>query len=289
MTDKISIPCGGKVNLYLKVERRRPDGFHDIRTVFLPFHSPADTISISFAARPGIEVESDFPGLPSGTANLAGKAAERFFEAADIKPAISIRIEKRLPVAGGVGGGSANSGRVLRALNEHYKVFDETTLLGIAAEIGSDVPFFLCEGTAVAAGRGEELEYRGRHDVPLVLAAPGFPITAKWAYQHVDPKLIAPSPAGTTEKIISALDAGDMETLAGLMENDLAPAIEEKCPIYWVLRETVEKHGALRAMISGSGSSMLALTRDHEQAKELAKSMATEMPDIPFYVLGGQR
>lgn len=278
--------CGGKVNLFLKVERLREDSFHDIATLFCPFSFPADTISINYDAAPGIRVRSDDPALPVDGANLAGRAAAKFAEKAQIAPHWDIFIEKELPVAAGVGGGSANAGKVLALLNKHYNALSENDLNAIASGLGSDVPFFLQNNAMIGRSRGEVLEKVPEFPLPpLLLVNPGFPVSARYAYTHIPDKLRCPDRENRLGKLIDALFSVDYQAAAKYMLNDLEYSLFEKFPLLSSLREKLASYGALKVIVSGSGSSLVALFPDREALTGAQKKFTSEFPMLRSWII----
>ncbi len=274
VSSKESFLCGGKVNLFLKTERLNADGFHSILTLFLPFDDPADRLEIDFDAAPGIALACDAQNVPCDEKNLVWRAAQRYADAAQISPHWSIKLYKELPVAAGVGGGSADAGATLAMLESHYALLGKEKLAAIALSLGSDVPFFLQNSAAWATGRGEILHPIKKFPFPpLVLVNPGFPVSAKWAYTHLAPERRAPAEKEIINRIVDALTQKDYLRAAALLHNDLEYALFDKFPVLNVLRSQLEKLGALRVLVSGSGSSVFALMRDHETAENVAAKM----------------
>ena len=272
---------GCKLNYFLKVTGKRADGYHNISTLFHHLPVPSDTIDLQLDTDNGISVSCDRPDLPQDLENLAGKAAQAYAGAAGISPCWKIFIRKGVPSAAGLGGGSADAGCVLRMLEEHYQALGREKLVDIAAGIGADVPFFLEPGLVQAEGIGEKMT---RFDTPvrrpeLLIVNPGFPVSARWAYCHLAQYRIGEDTHNTPQEIVRALQAGDTEKLACLMHNDLEYALFDKFPLLEVLRIHLKEQNALRVMVSGSGSSLIALFPDAasrksgaEAVKELLKS-----------------
>lgn len=271
----ISKSAGGcKINWFLKVTGKRPDGYHTLVTLlqYLPF--PSDEIELDFSAAPGIRVDCG-EGLPQDLDNLAGRAALAYARAAELEPAWHITIRKQVPAAAGLGGGSADAGAVLRLLSRHYGRLDEKALLSLAAKLGADVPFFLAPGLVKAEGIGEKmtpLPPPGR--LPEILIVfPGFPVSAKWAYTRLAPERFSPVPSGVPERLADALMRGDAAEIGELMHNDLEYALFEKFPLLGVLREELLGLGAVRVMVSGSGSSLFAIFREPGEKHRAAEKM----------------
>ena len=267
-----------KVNLSLAVTARRPDGYHDLDSLFYPFREPSDEITLEDTPEDaGITIRCDAPGVPlEPEKNLCGKAVFAYCKAAGIPlPGLVIRLKKNIPVAAGMGGGSADGATVLRLLQDKYGALTEPQLDDAAFSLGADVPFFLTPRPSYVTGAGEHRgPVEGLPDrLPLLLAAPQFPVSAAWAYQHMDlAKAVANPPR--THELIEALRARDYRSAAGLMRNDLEHALFVKYPLLVLLRDFLLAHGALRAMISGSGPTILALFPD-DAAAQGAYALAT--------------
>lgn len=257
----LSIASRSKINLYLKTLRRRPDRYHEIETLFLPLDAPADRITLDFVDAPGIRVGSSTPGLPENLENLAGRAALAYSDMAGIPAAWSIRIEKAIPVAAGMGGGSSNAAAVLRLLNDHYGKLSEKDLAALAVTLGADVPFFLQDRPAIATGIGEIFRYpTGELTAPpLLLVNPRFPVSSKWAYCNIAPDRIGTDRSGKLERLVEALRNNDPKGVADNLHNDLAAALYRKFPLLSILRDFMLEHGALNAEITGSGPTLFAV------------------------------
>ncbi len=259
-----------KVNLFLAVTGRRPDGYHELDTVFFPLKSPADEISLHFREDKSgmIEIRTDEPGVPTDPArNLCGKAATAYFRKAAVlsSPGVEIRLRKSVPVAAGMGGGSSDAAAVLLLLQERFHALDENDLKEVALSLGADVPFFLNPAPARARGIGERLErIEGAPDaLPLLIAAPSFPVSAVWAYKHMNlSKALATPP--NAERLIRALIDGDLPALADCMRNDLQDALFAKFPLLSRMRDELNEFGALKTMITGSGPTLFSLFPDRD-------------------------
>ena len=265
-----------KVNLTLAVTARRPDGYHDLDSLFYPFRAPSDEIGIEDAPS-GVAIVCDDPGVPTEPEkNLCGKAVFAYCKAAGMPlPGLTIRLKKNIPVAAGMGGGSADGATVLRLLQDKYGALTAAQLEEAAFSLGADVPFFLNPRPSYVTGAGEHhVPVEGLPErLPILLAAPQFPVSAAWAYGHMDlAKAVSEPPA--THDLIEALRSRDYESAAQFMRNDLEHALFVKYPLLVLLRTFLLEHGALRAMISGSGPTMLALFRN-DAAAQAAYAHAT--------------
>lgn len=248
-----------KINLYLDVMGRRSNGYHEIATVFMPLAAPVDVITLTAGSPGELDVTCGHPGVPAGPENLCWKAATAFAQEARLEPAWRLSIEKRIPVAAGLGGGSSDAAAVLLALDGLYPgAVQSGRLAGLAARLGADVPFFLHPEPALGRGIGEILSpvTCGRR-LELVLANPGFPVPAAWAYAH---RGRVPVPAAPPlEDMLAALTGGHAAAVAALTYNALEYAVLDKFPFVRLLCEALLEQGCLCAHVSGSGPTVFGL------------------------------
>ncbi|MCX6841311.1 MAG: 4-(cytidine 5'-diphospho)-2-C-methyl-D-erythritol kinase [candidate division WOR-3 bacterium] len=262
--DKLVLSAPAKINLGLWVGGKRADGFHDIVTIIAPVEL-ADTVTIR-RARTGIEVSCDSVEVPSGPGNLAHKAAAAFMEAARINAGCRIRIRKRIPVGGGLGGGSSDAATVLSGLNRLFgSPLSPRRLRLIGASLGSDVPAFLANGPCIARGRGEKLRRIRLPRLDVILCLPGHPVPTAWAYAELDRRR-GPG-QGLTRPVISpkilraAIRRNEPEKVAAQLRNSFEPAVFRRHPALGLAKELLLRHGALAASLSGSGSTVYGLVQ----------------------------
>lgn len=266
-------PC--KVNLLLNILGRRPDGFHALETIFHPVHL-CDRLTFARRAA-GIQLTCSDPSLPTDAGNLVHRAAAAFLSAAEITDGVSIHLEKRIPLAAGLGGGSGNAATTLLGLNE---LFDQplpaAKLAELAAALGSDVNFFLQDKPAFAHGRGEIIEsldfFPALRGASFFLIHPGFGISTPWAYQN-----LARFPAaqngtpGRARHLIKLLEAGDLAVAGPEFYNSLeAPALD-KYPVLKLYQEFLRSQGAAATLMSGSGSTTFAIFREPAAAEAVVE------------------
>ena len=266
-----------KINPFLRVTGRRADNYHTLETVFLPLAAPSDTLEIDFDAASGIALDSG-RGVPNGMGNLVCRAAARYAAAAGLTPRWRFRLEKRVPVAAGLGGGSADAAAALRRLEAHFGVLGGEKLRMLALELGADVPFFLDPRPAVGRGIGEELTtMKPAKALPLLLVDPGFPVSSKWAYCRFDRCGAEPSP-GTLKGMLAGLESGDVEQVARNVRNDLAPALWRKFPVLTLIRNELTARGALAVEVSGSGPALFAVMPEFSSARGAAADLEKNFP-----------
>jgi 4-diphosphocytidyl-2-C-methyl-D-erythritol kinase len=258
-TGSVTVRAPGKLNLYLAVGDRRDDGYHELTTVFHAV-SLVDEVTVRNADVLSLELSGEGAGqLPADERNLAWQAAELMADHVGRAPDVSIVIDKSIPVAGGMGGGSADAAAVLVAMNALWELgVPRRDLHTLAAKLGSDVPFALHGGTALGTGRGEELATvlaRNTFHWVLAFAQGGLSTPAvfteldrlRLSEQGTSPRLDEPGP------LLAALAAGDPEQLAPLLGNELqAAALSMDPALHRVLHAGVEA-GALAGIVSGSG------------------------------------
>jgi len=264
-------PC--KVNLLLNILGLRPDGFHELETVLHPV-KVHDTLRFTRAGQ-CVELTCSEKALPTDSNNLVHRAASGFLEAAGAREGIRIHLEKKIPLAAGLGGGSGNAATTLLGLNELFgSPLAAGQLQDIAARLGSDIPFFLHGQPALATGRGERIEalapFPALDGAVFLLINPGFGIATAWAY-----KQLARFPAaqngqpGRAEKLIKLLRTVDLAEAGREFYNALeAPALE-KYPLLALFQEFLRAQGVTATRMSGSGSTTFAIVRGESEARKL--------------------
>lgn len=257
-----------KINLGLKVLRRRPDGYHEIRSIMQSVDL-ADVLHFYPAAVDEFSCSDET--LPTGPDNLVWRARQLFASRCDqtLRP-FHIHLEKHIPTGAGLGGGSADAAAVLRALNElHDTPFELQALEEMAAQLGSDVPFLITGGTALVRGRGEILEpLQWRGEVWYTLVYPNVEVSTAWAYGQVTPGLTAPS---SYTKFIDLLSGGYVEgaALFPLLENDFQGPVERTYPSVAHMGSYFDQAGALAHSMSGSGSTVYGIFDDRNAAQKV--------------------
>lgn len=272
----VELSSCGKINLYLKVDGKRPDGYHEIETLFWPLEKPKDKIIVEdLPTGQGIVLESSDKSIPCDSRNLCWKAAELYSKEAGISPGWKICLEKNIPVAAGLGGGSGNAAVVLEALNRKHKMLSDKKLSELALKIGADVPFFLNPVPSIAKGVGEKLVPLSCAEIelPLLIASPMFPVSAAWAYRNLDVSGVRPE---SPEKLIEALQNKDLRKTASLIFNDLAAALYNKFPILQMMKKSLLDSGSIGAEISGSGPTMFGIYEDFSKLDSAKKLLAEE-------------
>jgi 4-diphosphocytidyl-2-C-methyl-D-erythritol kinase len=275
---RVRLKSYAKVNLGLEVLAVRTDGFHELRTLFQSVNL-ADDLEVEVGPPGGVKVACAHPLVPRDGTNLARRAAEELLRYAGRTEGVRIAIEKRIPVGGGLGGGSGNAAAVLLALDRLLGLrLGLAGLLPLARRLGADVPFFLYGGTALGLGRGDEIyPLRRQIDAHVVLVFPGEAVSTAAVFRRVDSRL-TPRENGTT---IFRFVSSDLEGLPayGILTNELEEAALEEAP---VLRDQVKairgllvREGAELAVLSGSGSTYFGLFTSGPRARRARTALAS--------------
>jgi 4-diphosphocytidyl-2-C-methyl-D-erythritol kinase len=248
-----------KINLSLRVLEKRPDGYHNIESVMQSI-SLYDLVTLS-PMPSGIQVICDHPKVPPGSDNLAYKAAELFFRTQNTGiEGVKIVIQKNIPIAAGLAGGSADAAAVLYGLNRMTNQMSNEGLLSLGSQIGSDVPFCLTGGTCLVEGRGEVVtKQEPWPETYFVLVCPDIHVSAKWAYEAFDEmRLNVPEEINPHTKYFGV----------GI-KNDLEPAVVSRHEIVAEMKEKLVRLGCSEAQMSGSGPSVFGTVRNKNKAEEI--------------------
>jgi len=282
------IRCPAKINLFLEVLGKREDGYHELDTVMHGIDL-CDTVGVEVNANGGrdnrIALTCTDPSLPTDGCNIAFRAADAFLRRYRITGAdIGIHIEKRIPVAAGLAGGSADCAGVLIALADLFGITDREDLLMLGASLGADVPFCMTCGCAKASGIGDILE-RVRPLTPewtLAVAKGGETVSTAQAYAEIDS--LPEREYRSSERLVSSLGNGDVCSLPDLMFNRFEEIYEKKIPQIARAKHIMLRCGAIAAMMSGSGPSVFGIFADYEEA-ERACSVLSEEGCLTFVCL----
>jgi 4-diphosphocytidyl-2-C-methyl-D-erythritol kinase len=269
-----------KLNLTLDVLGKRPDGYHDIKSVMQAI-SLRDDIEIDIGTGKPWKLLCDKEDIPTDERNLAWKAAKLFFDTTGKDPqGLEIRITKRIPAEAGLGGGSADAAAVLRALNRHYGApFSLPALAELGGQIGSDIPFCVLCGTAMAEGRGEKL--RPLPNVPdciFVVCKPDFSVSTPALYAKIDEKAIAQRPDHRAME--SALLAGDLGAVAQNLCNVFDPIVTEEHLELNYIKSIFNSYGAVGYQMTGSGSAVYCIVENFEYAAVICSMLRENYPQV---------
>lgn len=263
----VKLKSTSKINLGLWIKELRPDGYHNLETIFYESKNLYDEIiiKISDSTKPTLTVNFTDnllnTQIPQET-NLAFKAADLFFKTIDQNKHCEIQIKKNIPTQAGLGGGSSNAASVLKGLNTLFKdTLTEEKLIELGAQIGSDVAFFILGGTCFASGRGEKLEpLKNNLDLNIkVIKDENTSISTKWAYEEIDRRNNIPDYSKNITNIKAALKKNDFELLQKNIFNNFEEIIFKKYPVLMSYKDLLEKEGYTIFGLCGSGSAVFGL------------------------------
>ncbi len=281
----VTVRVPGKVNLQLSVGPKRSDGFHEIATVFQAV-SLCDDVKVTLTdetdrdQRFSIEIKAEHPhGIPTDKSNLAYVAAELMYKKFDLDDALNISINKSIPVAGGMAGGSANAAGVIVALDALFSLgLSRTEMEEIGSEIGSDVPFSIAGGTAIGTGRGEQLTpalARGSYSWVFALSSNGLSTPAVYGECDRLREGMEISSPQVSESLMHALRSADAKALGKALQNDLQPAACSIRPALRLILDVGMDYGALGGIVSGSGPTVAFLAEDEDHALDLVVALTS--------------
>lgn len=267
----VQVWAPAKVNLFLEVLGRRPDGYHELATLMITV-GLFDTLELREAVAGDVSLSCDTPGLSTGPDNLVVRAAALLRSRYEVRQGVAMHLHKRIPMQAGLAGGSSDAAATLAGLNALWRLgLDAGTLARLGADLGSDVSFFFHGPAAWCTGRGEIIEPLtvGR-PLDLVLVCPTQGLSTAAVFRA----LTLPDTAVDGGPVREALRTGDSAALGRLLFNRLEGPAEALCPAVRRVRESLEAKTALGARMSGSGSTVFGLARDGADAMRIARAMA---------------
>jgi len=270
-----------KINLTLDVLGDRPDGYHDIETILhtVELH---DSIILRENGE-GISVRCASPDVPPERQNIVHRAAHLLQETFQVPRGVEIELSKQIPVAAGLGGGSSDAAVTLLGLAQMWKLrLDDRQLMDLGSKIGSDVPFFLIGGAALAMGRGERVRMlRPLPTTWVVIARPTIQITSEWAYKALDHEAVRRRP--NTQRVVQALEAEDPRIVGQLLCNVFEDVVVANHPVVGTLRERMTALRPLGVSLSGTGPAVYAMVENEAAARDIGSGLAT-MPDVEVFL-----
>jgi 4-diphosphocytidyl-2-C-methyl-D-erythritol kinase len=272
----LTLPSFAKLNWTLEVLGKRPDGYHELRTLLQTINL-ADELTFELREQ-GTELQSAHPDLPLDESNLIHRAARLLGEAAGCAKGVRVRINKRLPLAAGLGGGSSNAAVTLLALQRLWQVeLPPPQLFKLAAQLGADVPFFLLGGTCVGVGRGDEVYPTTEMSADYILLVnAGIAVATREVYGSLPPELTNPDRVLKMPiSLRAAYDGmsgiqGRSEKLLPQLANDLEAPVFARHPLLREIKQRLMQAGASGVLMSGSGSTIFALF-DSEATRDVAQ------------------
>lgn len=267
--NRIELKALGKINLGLDVLGRRENGYHDVRMVMQTLYL-YDQITITKKATPGIELKTNLFYLPVDENNLAYRAAKLLMDEFHVKEGVSICLDKHIPVAAGMAGGSSNAAAVLFGINRMFDLgLSQRELMDRGVTLGADVPYCIMRGTVLAEGIGEILTpLPALPKCYVLIAKPPISVSTKLVYEKLDSHEIDNHP--DIDGIIAGLEAQDLNQITSCMGNVLEKVTIEEYPVIEVIKNVMKDEGALNAMMSGSGPTVFGIFNDKHLARKAA-------------------
>ena len=273
--DEISVKALAKINLGLDVVRRREDGYHEVRMIMQTIHL-FDRVQLKKKKEAGITLRTNLSFLPVDEHNLAYRAAAMLREEFDIKEGVEIALEKHIPVAAGMAGGSTDGAAVLYAMNEIFGLgLSRQALMERGVKLGADVPYCIMRGTALAEGIGEKLtQLPPMVKCPVLIAKPQISVSTKYVYEHL--KLNEQSWHPDIDKLIDRIKAKKLEQIGAAMGNILESVTIAEYPEIEAIKDCMKENGAVNAMMSGSGPTVFGLFAEKEEASRAAEAVRAQ-------------
>jgi 4-diphosphocytidyl-2-C-methyl-D-erythritol kinase len=261
-SEQVQLFAPAKVNLWLRVLGRRPDGYHEIESILVPL-TLGDVVEVSLGGR-GVSLDCSDPALSDGSDNLACRAARLFLQETGLRRGVRIGLGKAIPVGAGLGGGSSDAAAVLLALNRlPGRPVGRRKLSLMALRLGADVPFFLGRGPALARGVGEILTpLPPLPETWFVLVNPGFPVATAWVYGRLTRALTSPPPG---PKVFPF--SRTWSDIGAFLSNDLETVTLPQFPVLHRLKERLVGLGAVGALVSGSGPTVFGVFGEASSAR----------------------
>lgn len=272
MSNRLELKALAKINLGLDVLGVRDNGYHDVRMVMQTIYL-YDNVTIQKSEEPGIRLKTNLQFLPIDDKNIAYKAAKLLMDEFQIQEGVEITLEKRIPVAAGLAGGSSNAAAVLVGMNRLFDLkLKEQELMDRGVQLGADVPYCIMRGTVLAEGIGEILTLLQPLPKCYVLVAkPPISVSTKMVYEKLDSHEIEEHP--DIDGILAGLEKGDLGKIADSMGNVLERVTIEEYPIIEEIKNLMKAGGALNAMMSGSGPTVFGIFEDKSVAKKVQKQI----------------
>lgn len=270
--DEISLKALAKINLGLDVVRRREDGYHEVRMVMQTINL-YDRLDIVKKKEPGISIKTNISFLPVNENNLIYKAGKLLMDEFGIKEGVSVKLNKRIPIAAGMAGGSTDAAAMMYGINKLFDLgLSRKALMERGVKIGADVPYCIMRGTALAEGIGEELtQLSPMVRCPILIAKPSISVSTKFVYQNLklDENTVHPD----IDKLVEDIKKKDLGKIASDMGNVLETVTIPNYPVIAEIKERMLQSGAVNSMMSGSGPTVFGIFDDEETARKAYADM----------------
>lgn len=282
----LTLSANAKINLTLDILGTRADGYHEVAMIMqeISLHDTLSMGKINQGISLTIAIEGQQGTLPADESNLCWKAAALVQKEYNLQEGVEIHLTKRIPMAAGLAGGSADAAAVLKGMNHLFRLgMTEARLCELGARLGSDIPFCIMGGTMLATGRGEVLTRLPRFPrLSVVLAKPPVGVSTAWAYKTYDAGYDGPHP--DNEAMLVAIHEGNAHKATGLLCNVLEGVTETEHPVIADYKRLMLEHGAMASMMSGSGPTVFGLVREKQQAWHLADTLKKYDGEVGVFV-----
>ena len=279
--EKINVKALAKVNLGLDVLRRREDGYHEVKMIMQTIHL-YDQLEIKKTKEPGIFIQTNLDFLPTNENNLIYKAAKLLQDMYGMKNGVAVDLQKHIPIAAGMAGGSTDAAAVLYGMNKLFGLkLKHTKLMEIGVSIGADVPYCLMRGTALAEGIGEKLRsLPPMPKCPVLIAKPGISVSTKLVYENLNlsDAMVHPN----IDAQIAAIRRKDLNGITAHMGNILETVTIPKYPVIDEIKRCMLENGAAGAMMSGSGPTVFGLFSDGLTARAAFDAIYASHQKLPL-------
>ena len=261
-----------KINLGLDVVGKRDDGYHEVRMIMQTIQM-YDVLEIEKKKEPGIVLTTNIPYVPTDERNLVYKAAKMLMDEFKIKDGVNIYINKRIPIAGGMAGGSSDCATTLMGINQLFELgLSKEELMERGVKLGADVPYCVLGGTAIARGIGEVLTpLPAPADCHVIIAKPPVSVSTAYVYGHIKPLEITKRP--DIKAMAQSIKDGDLKKMASLIYNVMEDVTVVEYPIISEIKQVMLDNGALNSIMSGSGPTVFGLFDDKEKAQQCVKTL----------------
>lgn len=282
----LTLSANAKINLTLDILGTREDGYHEVAMIMqeISLHDTLSMGKINQGISLTIAIEGQKGTLPADESNLCWQAAALVQKEYNLQEGVEIHLTKRIPMAAGLAGGSADAAAVLKGMNHLFRLgMTEARLCELGARLGSDIPFCIMGGTMLATGRGEVLTRLPSFPrLSVVLAKPPVGVSTAWAYKTYDAGYDGPHP--DNEAMLEAIHGGDAHKAASLLCNVLEGVTETEHPVIAYYKRLMMEHGAMASMMSGSGPTVFGLVREKQQAWHLADTLKKYDGEVGVFV-----
>ena len=264
--NQIKLKAMAKINIGLDVVGRREDGYHEVRMIMQSIRLH-DKLTISKTEKTGIRMETNLPYLPANENNLVYKAAKLLLDEFQIQQGVYIKLEKHIPVAAGMAGGSSDAAATLIGINRMFSLgLSKQELMKRGVSLGADIPYCIMRGTALAEGIGEKLtRLPDFPDCHIVIAKPGISVSTKFVYGNLKLDEIEQHP--DIDGMLADIEHKDLKSVTGKMSNVLEQVTIPEYPVIEDIKTVMKEQGALNAMMSGSGPTVFGIFDDYQKAK----------------------